>query len=72
MFLFPGFRLNAMELLVNLLMVLCALGSLAEVTSHGVQPLSAIAIENTVILLDNKAYIKASPSVLGVKVSQNP
>lgn len=51
---------------LNLLVVLWAAASLGEVTSHGVQPLSRIAIEKAVIALDNKAYVKASPSILGV------
>ncbi|KAK6133900.1 hypothetical protein DH2020_032361 [Rehmannia glutinosa] len=55
-----------MKVFLNLLVVLWALVSIEEVTSHGVQPLSIIAIEKAVIALDNKAYIKASPSVLGV------
>ncbi|KAK6133947.1 hypothetical protein DH2020_032305 [Rehmannia glutinosa] len=58
-----------MKVFLNLLVVLWALVSLEEVTSHGVQPLSTIAIEKAIIALDNKAYIKASPSVLGVNVS---
>ncbi|KAL0315067.1 UNVERIFIED_CONTAM: putative inactive purple acid phosphatase 1 [Sesamum calycinum] len=59
-------RSNAMKVFLNLLVVLWAVVSLEEVTSHGVQPLSLIAIEKAVIALDNNAYIKASPSLLGV------
>ncbi|PIN02295.1 Purple acid phosphatase [Handroanthus impetiginosus] len=55
-----------MNVFVNFLLVIWASVSLQEVTSHGVQPLSVIHIEKTVIALDNDAYIKASPSVLGV------
>lgn len=38
------------------------------VKSHGVQPLSRINILETVMALHEEAYIKASPSVLGVTV----
>ncbi|KAL6538770.1 polynucleotide adenylyltransferase [Orobanche minor] len=55
-----------MKVLLKVLMVLWALVSLEEVKSHGVQPLSVIAIEKSIIALDTKAYIKASPAVLGV------
>ncbi|KAL0420865.1 UNVERIFIED_CONTAM: putative inactive purple acid phosphatase 1 [Sesamum latifolium] len=55
-----------MKVFLNLLVVLWAVVSLEEVKSHGVQPLSLIAIEQAVIALDNNAYIKASPSLLGV------
>lgn len=58
-----------MKVFLKLLVVLWALASLEDVTSDGVQPLSVIAIEKAVIALDNKAYIKASPSVLGFNVS---
>ncbi|KAK4350940.1 hypothetical protein RND71_030253 [Anisodus tanguticus] len=40
--------------------------SLQGVTCHGEQPLSRIAIHNTVLALDIHASIKATPSVLGV------
>ncbi|KAK4479828.1 hypothetical protein RD792_015370, partial [Penstemon davidsonii] len=57
---------TAMEVLLNLLMVFSALASLEKVASHGIQPLSKIAIDRTVIALDSTAYITATPSVLGV------
>ncbi|XP_051122547.1 probable inactive purple acid phosphatase 1 [Andrographis paniculata] len=60
-----------MEVLPNLLAVLWALASLTVVTSHGIQPLSVIAIDKAVIALDNKAYIKASPTILGVKANDD-
>lgn len=60
---------GAMRVFMALLMVFWALVSLEGVISHGVQPLSRIAIHKTVFAIDNDAYIKASPSVLGNKVS---
>lgn len=39
------------------------------VTSHGDHPLSRIAIHKAVSAVDNNAYIKVSPSVLGLNVS---
>lgn len=39
------------------------------VKSHDVQPLSRIDILRTVMALHESAYIKASPSVLGLTVS---
>ncbi|KAK8604311.1 hypothetical protein V6N13_099257 [Hibiscus sabdariffa] len=36
------------------------------VSSHGVQPLSRIAVHETTFALDNRAYVKASPTVLGL------
>ncbi|GER43805.1 purple acid phosphatase 27 [Striga asiatica] len=62
------FRYSAMKDFLKLLVVLWATVSLEEVISHGIQPLSTIAIQNAVIDLDSKAYIKASPSVLGVNL----
>lgn len=58
-----------MKLFVQLAVVLWALVSLEEATANGVQPLSRIAIEKAVISFDKNAYVKASPSVLGVNVS---
>lgn len=60
-----------MKVLLKLLVVLWAVVSLEEVASHGVQPFSVIAIEKAVIALDSKAYIKASPSVLGLNNEKN-
>lgn len=39
------------------------------VTSHGVQPLSRIAIHETTIAVDEDAYVKVSPTVLGLNVN---
>lgn len=50
-----------------LLAVFCALGSLEGVTSHGDQPFSRIAIHEAVFALDDFAYVKVTPSVLGLK-----
>ncbi|KAF4368171.1 hypothetical protein F8388_022804 [Cannabis sativa] len=41
--------------------------TLEMVSSHGDQPLSKVAIHQTVFALSEKAYIKASKSVLGLK-----
>ncbi|KAK8659321.1 hypothetical protein V6N13_029527 [Hibiscus sabdariffa] len=46
--------------------ILLVLGLLHRVSSHGVQPLSRIAIHETTFALDNRAYVKASPTVLGL------
>ncbi|KAK2966708.1 hypothetical protein RJ640_007995, partial [Escallonia rubra] len=50
----------------TLLAVFLALVSLEGVASHGVQPLSRISIHKAVVALDDRAYVKASPSVLGL------
>lgn len=55
-----------MNLFLKLLVVLWALVCLEEAASHGVQPLSLIAIEKAAVALDKNAYVKASPSVLGL------
>lgn len=76
-FIFVLFRLvseiiwGAMRVELCLLVILSILLSLQGVTSHGVQPLSTIAIDKAVIAIDKHASIKASPSVLGLKVSIN-
>ena len=54
-----------------LLAILWGIGSLEGVTSHGDQPLSRIAIHKAVFALNDLAYIKASPPILGLKVSFN-
>lgn len=54
---------------LNLLAILLAFLSLESVISHGVQPLSLIDIHKAVIAIDDQAYIRASPLVLGVNVS---
>lgn len=55
-----------MKVLLKLVVVLWAVVSLEEVASHGIHPFSLLAVEKAVVALDNKAYIKASPSVLGL------
>ncbi|CAA3027902.1 probable inactive purple acid phosphatase 1 isoform X1 [Olea europaea var. sylvestris] len=62
----PDIGFGAMRVFMALLMVFWALVSLEGVISHGVQPLSRIAIHKTVFAIDNDAYIKASPSILGI------
>ncbi|GMP54108.1 hypothetical protein CsSME_00019370 [Camellia sinensis var. sinensis] len=47
-----------------------ALVSLKGATSHRDQPLSRIAIDRAVVALEDQAFVKASPSVLGLR-SQN-
>lgn len=58
-----------MKLFLYLLVVWWALVNLGGVASHGVHPLSRIAIEKATVALDIKAYVKAHPTVLGSKVS---
>lgn len=67
------FRLavDAMGTLIALLSIMLTLVSLQGVTCHGEQPLSRIVIHNAVLALDIHTSIKATPSVLGVKVSSN-
>lgn len=62
-------RCNEMKVFVKFVVVLWALVSLKEAAADGVQPLSVIAIEKTVLALDNNAYVKASPSIIGLNVS---
>lgn len=69
--LISDFRCNEMNPFVKLLVVSWALVSLEEAASHGVQPLSLIAIEKAAVALDKNAYVKASPSILGLNVSQS-
>jgi hypothetical protein len=38
----------------------------------GEQPLSRIAVERAVLAVDDAAHVKASPLVLGLKVSSSP
>ncbi|KAH6798704.1 Purple acid phosphatases superfamily protein [Perilla frutescens var. frutescens] len=57
---------SAMKVFVKLLVFLWALVILEEAASHGVQPLSVIAIEKAVVALDKNANVKASPSILGL------
>lgn len=50
--------------------ILLVLGAFRLTISHEDQPLSKIAIHKAVFALDDNAYIKASPSILGMKVSE--
>lgn len=50
------------------LAIFWAFGSLEGASSHGDQPLSRIAIDRALVALDNGAYVKASPLVLGSTV----
>ncbi|GAB4840120.1 polynucleotide adenylyltransferase [Ancistrocladus abbreviatus] len=50
-----------------LLSFLWAAATLEYASSHGDQPLSKVAIHNTKLSLNNKAYIKASPTLLGLR-----
>lgn len=53
------------------LAILFLLTTLQEAWSHGDQPLSKIAIHKASFALQDHAYVKASPTVLGFKVSFN-
>ena len=53
------------------LAIFLVLTTLQEVWSHGDQPLSKIAIHKATVDLNRNAYIKASPTVLGLNVSLN-
>lgn len=55
-----------MRISLTLLGILVALLKLQRVTSHGVQPLSTIGIGSAVIALDDRAYIRATPLILGL------
>ncbi|GAA0139722.1 phosphatase [Lithospermum erythrorhizon] len=63
--LFRSWRWNAMRFLFVFLVILWSQLTLQGVNSHGVQPLSLISVERTVVAIDSNAYLKASPSVLG-------
>lgn len=45
------------------------LATLQEASSHGIQPLSRISVHTTTFALNDNAYVKASPAILGLKVS---
>ncbi|XP_030956900.1 probable inactive purple acid phosphatase 1 isoform X1 [Quercus lobata] len=49
------------------LSILLVFTTLQEAWSHGDQPLSKIAIHKAIVDLNGQAYVKASPTVLGVK-----
>ena len=53
------------------LAIFLVLTTLQEAWSHGDQPLSKIAIHKATVDLNRDAYIKASPTVLGLKVCLN-
>ncbi|EOA30608.1 hypothetical protein CARUB_v10013739mg [Capsella rubella] len=55
-----------MRKLVTVLMnIVLLIGAIQEGKSHGDQPLSTIAIHKTLFELNEEAYVKASPTVLG-------
>lgn len=58
-----------MKTFVILLPILWALFALQGATSHEDHPLSRIAVHKAIAALDARAYIKATPSVLGSNVS---
>ncbi|XP_010527966.1 PREDICTED: probable inactive purple acid phosphatase 1 isoform X2 [Tarenaya hassleriana] len=58
---FPSMR-EAIAIFVTSLLVL---GAIQEGNSHGDQPLSKIAIQKAMLALNDKAYLRASPAVLG-------
>ncbi|KAK8667852.1 hypothetical protein V6N13_105332 [Hibiscus sabdariffa] len=55
------------ELGLILLSIVLILATLEVVTSHGDQPLSTIAVQKATFSLNHQAYIKVSPTVLGLK-----
>ncbi|XP_007045860.2 PREDICTED: probable inactive purple acid phosphatase 1 isoform X1 [Theobroma cacao] len=60
---FSGMR----ELRLIFLPILLILATLEEAASHGDQPLSKIAVQKATFSLNHQAYIKVSPTVLGLK-----
>lgn len=57
------------DLLLTIFVVLLAATYLQCVLSHGVQPLSRIAIQRAEFALHDEAFVKVSPSLLGLGVS---
>ncbi|KAK6251935.1 hypothetical protein QUC31_013655 [Theobroma cacao] len=55
------------ELRLIFLPSLLILATLEEAASHGDQPLSKIAVQKATFSLNHQAYIKVSPTVLGLK-----
>ena len=55
----------------SLLAILWALACIEGAISHGDQPLAKIAIHNAKFALHDQAYVKASPTVLGLGVRFN-
>lgn len=68
------FRLKDMRvsIVTILVTVVSVLGAVQEVKSHKDQPLSGIAIHRITFDLNEKAYLKASPTVLGSNVITIP
>ncbi|KAK0574788.1 hypothetical protein LWI29_029083 [Acer saccharum] len=60
---FGGMR----DLRLILLGILLVIASLQVTTSHGEHPLSRIAIHKATFALNEHAYVKASPTILGLK-----
>lgn len=56
------------KLVAVLISLVLALGTIHEGKCHRDQPLSGIAIHRTLFDLNEQAYIKASPTVLGSDV----
>ncbi|KAJ8774627.1 hypothetical protein K2173_017073 [Erythroxylum novogranatense] len=46
--------------------IVLVVATLRDASSHGVQPLSKIAVHRTIFALNDKAYVKASPTILGL------
>ena len=63
--------MGEMEKSGMLFFCLLILATLQQVVSDEHQPLSKVAIHKTIFALDENAYIKATPNVLGLKVSFN-
>ncbi|XP_019250303.1 PREDICTED: probable inactive purple acid phosphatase 1 isoform X1 [Nicotiana attenuata] len=63
----PAFthKVEAMKLFIILLPILSVLVALQGVTSHEDHPLARIAVHKAISALDARAYVKATPSVLG-------
>jgi len=56
------------SLVAILVTVISVLGAIHQVKSHEDQPLSGIAVHKITFGLNEKAYVKASPTVLGSNV----
>ena len=73
--LYPFYRTQILVgmrgLILLSLAIFLVLTTLQEAWSHGDQPLSKIAIHKATVDLNRDAYIKASPTVLGIKVCLN-
>ncbi|GAB2214495.1 hypothetical protein Drorol1_Dr00018846 [Drosera rotundifolia] len=53
---------------IVLFMLLCAATYVENASAHWVQPLSKIVIQKATVALDEKAYVRANPTLLGLKV----